>query len=162
MNGAAMAAAAAEVLAEADPDNAETYRANAAAFEDEMAALVTEVASDLAELERTGFIVFHDAYQYFEDRFGLAAAGSIALHDADQPSPARMSQIQARIAEAEVACVFAEPQFEPRLIETAIEGSDARRGILDPIGAEIEPGPDLYPTLIRTLAADLKECLAQD
>jgi zinc transport system substrate-binding protein len=162
VNASAMAATAADVLAEADPANAETYRANAGAFADEMAALVTEIAADLAGLERTGFIVFHDAYQYFEERFGLAASGSIALHDADRPSPARMSQIQARIEEAGVACVFAEPQFEPRLIETAIEGSDARRGVLDPLGSELEPGPDLYPTLVRTLAADLGACLGHD
>jgi zinc transport system substrate-binding protein len=162
MNAAAIAHVAAEALAESDPDNAETYRENAEAFEEEMAALVTEIASDLAELDRTGFIVFHDAYQYFEDRFGLPAAGSIALHDADQPSPARMARIQERIGEADVACVFAEPQFDPRLIETATEGSDARRGILDPLGAELNPGPDLYPTLIRTLASDIRDCFDGD
>jgi zinc transport system substrate-binding protein len=159
MNAAAIATAAAEALAEADPQNAETYRANAAAFAGEMEALVAELEDDLASLAGRSFIVFHDAYQYFEDRFGLSAAGSISLHDADQPSPARMAEIQARVRSAETACVFAEPQFEPRLIDTAIEGTDARRGVLDPIGAELEPGPDLYPALIRGLAENLRDCL---
>jgi zinc transport system substrate-binding protein len=154
-----MAQAVARALEEADPDNAAAYAANAAAFNEEMEALVEEVAGTLDGLERRGFIVFHDAYQYFEARFDIPAAGSIALHDGDSPSPARMADIRARIHDADVACVFAEPQFQPRLIETAIEGTEARRGSLDPLGEALEPGPDLYSALIRGLADDLAECL---
>jgi zinc transport system substrate-binding protein len=159
VNAAAIASAAAEALAEADPDNADAYRANAEAYAGEMDALVETLAAELAGLANRGFIVFHDAYQYFEARFDLPAAGSIALHDADQPSAARMAEIQARIRDAGVACVFSEPQFDPGLIATAIEGSEARRGTLDPLGADLEPGPDLYPALIRGLADDLAACL---
>jgi zinc transport system substrate-binding protein len=160
MNAAAIARAAAATLAELDPENAEIYFANAAAVEAEMAALVAEVAATVDALEARGFVVFHDAYQYFEHRFGLPAAGSLAVHDADRPSPARLAAIRDRIRAADVACVFAEPQFPTGLVATAAEGSGARPATLDPLGGAIEPGPDFYPALIRGLAADLAACLS--
>lgn len=149
----------AEVLGAADPDNAETYRANASAGQAEIDALIAELEEVLAPVAGRGFIVFHDAYQYFEARFGMAAAGSITLSDATTPSAARIAEIRARIAELDAACVFAEPQFEPRIVQTVIEGSDARSGVLDPLGADLDLGPDLYPSLLRGMATALVDCL---
>ncbi|TVQ57423.1 MAG: zinc transporter [Rhodobacteraceae bacterium] len=149
----------AATLSEADPDNASVYFTNASAAREELAALSDEIAALLAPIAGRGFIVFHDAYQYFENRFGVSAAGSITLGDASQPSAARVAEIRARVQGLDAACVFAEPQFEPRLVSTVIEGTDARAGVLDPIGAELTPGPDLYPTLLRNLATSLVECL---
>jgi zinc transport system substrate-binding protein len=159
LNAVAMATAAAAALAEADPENADAYRANAEAFAGEIDALIDEIAAETDALEARGFIVFHDAYQYFERRFGIPAAGSIALHDAEQPSPARMAEIRERIRGAGIACVFAEPQFDTRLSATAIEGSDARQGTLDPLGTALEPGSAFYPALLRGLVSDLAACL---
>jgi zinc transport system substrate-binding protein len=160
-NAVAIAAAVADVLGPLDPDNAATYVMNAAAFAAEMDALGAELETVLAPLAGQGFFVFHDAYAYFEDRFGLPAAGSVALSDADAPAASRVREIRDRIAAEDIACVFAEPQFEPKLIDTVIEGSQARRGTLDPVGATLEPGPDLYPALLRGMAADLAACLGQ-
>ena len=158
-NGAAMAVAVADLLAAIDPENAATYSANASAFAAEMEALETELAAMLAPVTRRPYVVFHDAYQHFENRFAMPAAGSVTLGDADQPSAARVAAISDRIRDTGAACVFSEPQFEPRLIATVTEGTNARSGTLDPEGAALELGPDLYPALLRGIAEGLVTCL---
>jgi zinc transport system substrate-binding protein len=158
-NGVAMARAAAAALAQVDPANAATYRANEAEFAAEMAALEAEISELLEPAAGGGYVVFHDAYQYFETGFGLPAAGAISLSDADQPSAARVAGIRSRLERGDIACVFSEPQFTPKLITTLLEGADVRSGTLDPIGASLPPGPDLYPDLLRNLADDLLACL---
>ncbi|MCL5779062.1 zinc ABC transporter substrate-binding protein [Limibaculum sp. FT325] len=152
--------AIAETLAGADPANAAAYRANAAAGQAELDALMSEIGARLAPLRDRRFIVFHDAYQYFEARFGIPAAGAIALSDAARPSAARVAEIREVVAQLGAVCVFSEPQFEPRVVATVIEGTGARRGTLDPLGAELEIGPGLYPALIGNLVAALEDCLA--
>ncbi len=159
-NGVAIAAAVAGHLARIDPENAGAYAANAAGFAAEMAELEATLAADLAPVRGRPYVVFHDAYQYFEARFDVPAAGSITLGDADQPGAARIDEIRTRIRDEGVVCVFAEPQLESRLIATVIEGSGAGTGILDPEGAGLELGPDLYPELLRRLVAGLNDCLA--
>jgi zinc transport system substrate-binding protein len=150
----------AEDLAELDPANASLYRANAAAGRDEIAGIAAEISARLGPLRDARFVVFHDAYQYFETSFGLAAVGAISLGDASDPSPARIAELRAHIAEEEIDCVLAEPQFNPGLVAAVAEGSNARTGILDPLGAGLTPGPMLYTELLRGLAADLGDCLA--
>jgi zinc transport system substrate-binding protein len=158
-NAAAIAAAVAAELAALDPGNAALYAANAAAFSTELTALEAEIKATLDPLRGRPFVVFHDAYQYFEAAFDLPAAGSISLGEADAPSAARVAEIRDRIAAEGVACVFAEPQFEPRLVATVIEGSQARSGTLDPVGAGLDPGPGLYPALLTGLARGFADCL---
>lgn len=160
MNAKIWLGAIAAALAELDPANAPTYFQNAAEARAEIDALAGEIETMLAPVRAEPFIVFHDAYQYFERRFDVNAVGSIALHDADRPSAARIQAILERIAESGARCVFAEPQFEPGLVATVTEGSDARAGALDPIGADIALGPAFYPTLLRNLAAALVGCLS--
>ncbi|MFN0264196.1 zinc ABC transporter substrate-binding protein [Tepidamorphus sp. 3E244] len=159
-NAAAMAHAAAEALAEADPDNAETYQANADAFEVQMARLEDELKAALAPVRDAGFIVFHDAYHMFESRFGLEASGSVTISPDARPGAERIAELREKIARTGVACVFAEPQFEPKIIETIAEGTDARVGVLDPLGAKLEAGASLYPALLRNMAAEFRRCLA--
>lgn len=146
-------------LSAADPDNAGTYFANAAAAREEMAALSAEVAQTLEPVRGGSFIVFHDAYQYFENDFDFPAAGAISLGDAADPSPARIAEIQGRITGEGVDCVLAEPQFNPGIIETVLSGTEANTGVIDPLGSELEPGKDLYPQLIQNMAKTLAECL---
>ena len=100
----------AAALAAADPANAAAYAANAEAFASEMAALAQAIAARLAPLRGRPFIVFHDAYQYFEHAFGLPAAGSVALHDGDAPGTARVAAIRDRVRAEGVVCAFAEPR----------------------------------------------------
>lgn len=146
-------------LSAVDPDNAGAYFANASAGRAEIEALMAEVNTTLEPVRQTPFIVFHDAYQYFEADFDFPAAGAISLSDASDPSPARIAQIQARITAEGITCVLAEPQFNPGLVATVLDGTDAKTGILDPLGADLKPGPDMYPQLIRNLSTALAGCL---
>jgi zinc transport system substrate-binding protein len=159
VNGKAWLDAMAAALAEADPANASTYFQNAADGKAELDALMEEIRADLEPLADRGFVVFHDAYHYFEARFGIEATGAIRLGDAVEPGPRRVAEIRDTIRAQDAACVFAEPQFEPRLIETVVEGTDARVGVLDPLGADLELGPELYPRLLGNLRDSLVDCL---
>lgn len=158
-NGAAWLNAIAARLSAADPDNADAYFANAAAGRDELATLREEINGILDPVRGRNFIVFHDAYQYFEAAFDFPASGAIAVSDASDPSPARIAEIQARVAEQGVSCVLSEPQFDPGIVAAAMDGSEARTGVLDPLGADDAPGPDLYGTVLRNLATVLADCL---
>lgn len=159
-NAKAMVAAIGGALAQADPDNAAVYAANAAALSARLDALSSEIAGELAPVRGKGFVVFHDAYQYFEKRFGVTAIGSITVSPEVMPGAARIAEMRDKVRELGVACVFAEPQFEPRLVDAITEGSGARSGVLDPEASTLAPGPDLYFEMLRKIAASLRACLA--
>lgn len=148
----------AEELAENDPDNAAAYRANAEAGKQEIAEAVATVSAQLAPFQNKPFIVFHDAYQYFEQGFGLQAAGAISLSDAVKPSPARVAEIRDAVADLKVACVFSEPQFNPGLVATVLDGTAAGTAVLDPLGAGLEVGPQFYPALLQDIGAAIAGC----
>ncbi len=161
MNAKAMVHEIEEALVAADPDNAAKYEANAEAVSAKLDTLIAEVGAELEPVRDKGFIVFHDAYQYFENRFGVTASGSITVSPEVLPGAERITEIRARVNELGAACVFAEPQFEPKLISTVIEGTQARSGVIDPLGAELENGPDLYFQVIRNMASSIKTCLSE-
>lgn len=158
-NAAAMVDAIAQALARADRAHAPRYRANAGRMKRELAALDEALAARLAPVRRKPHVVFHDAYQYFERRYGLNAVGAVTLDPQRPPGAKRLIALKARIRASGAACVFAEPQFEPRLLATVIEGTGARAGTLDPVGAALEPGPGLYAALMENLAGALVDCL---
>ena len=106
-------------------------------------------------------MVFHDAYQYFETRFGVSAIGSITVSPEVMPGAERIRELQEKVKSLNASCVFSEPQFEPKLIETVTQGTNAGRGILDPLGAGIDAGQDHYFNLMRGMAKSLKECLSK-
>lgn len=159
-NARKLAGRIAAALSEIWPQHESAFKANAARLRERLAALDAELAEQLAPLQDKPYIVFHDAYRYFEERYGLSPAGSVTVAPERVPGARRLSEIRERIKRASPLCVFAEPQFEPRLVATLIEGTQARRGVLDPLGAELEPGPELYFTLMRNLADNLARCLA--
>ena len=146
-------------LSAVDPVNSDAYLANAASGRAAIEALMDEVDATLDPVRGRAFIVFHDAYQYFETDFDISASGAISMSDASDPSPARIAEIRGQIAEQGVDCVLAEPQFNPGLVATVLRGSDAQMGIVDPLGADLELGAELYPRLIRNLSNALAECL---
>lgn len=160
VNAQAMLGAIAATLSAADPANAGAYRANAAAASDRIDELIAEVEAQLAPVRGAPFIVFHDAFHYFEARFGIEAAGAIAISDAATPGPARLDEVRTLVRDLGAVCVFTEPQFDRKLAELVAEGTDARIAELDPLGAAIAPGPALYGALIRNLSAGLAGCLA--
>jgi zinc transport system substrate-binding protein len=149
----------AATLAEADPENATAYQVNAEAELVKLDELEAELATMLAPVADTPFIVFHDAYQYFEARFGLTLAGSVTVTPDVMPGAARIDELKAKVAELGATCVFAEPNFEPTIISAITEGSTAKAGVLDPEGGALAEGVDLYPELLRGLAKSLVDCL---
>jgi zinc transport system substrate-binding protein len=159
-NAKLMTARIASVLAERDPEHAAIYQANGEALQTELEALDAELASRLAAVKSAPFIVFHDAYQYFEKRYGLAGVGSITVSPDQPPGAKRLQEIQEKIATHGARCVFREPNFEPALVDTVIAGTSARSGVLDPEGASLNEGTDLYFELLRGIADSLKSCLA--
>ena len=149
-----------ETLIEADPDNAAKYEANAEALMSKLDGLVAEISAELEPVKDKGYVVFHDAYQYFETRFGLTAVGSVTVSPEVLPGAERISELQAKIKELNAVCVFSEPQFESKLVTTLTDGTSAKSGVIDPLGATIEDGPELYFTLIRNMATSFKTCLS--
>jgi zinc transport system substrate-binding protein len=158
-NAALIASQVADTLGNAQPAAAARFRANADAFARSVAGLTTELSKRLAPLTGRPFIVFHDAYQYFEKRFGLEAAGSVTVSPDLAPSAKRLRALRAKISRLKAVCVFAEPQFEPRQITTITEDTTAKRGVLDPLGASIPAGAGHYEALMTKLAVDFAECL---
>lgn len=159
-NAKAMAVAIEKALSAADPENAKAYSANLEALSQKIDALDREIAGMLTPVKDKPFVVFHDAYQYFEDHYGVRVVGSITVSPEIMPGAERVREIQDRIKTLGAACVFAEPQFEPKLIQVVTEGTDARSGTLDPEGATLAEGPDLYFELMRSIATSLNECLS--
>jgi zinc transport system substrate-binding protein len=158
-NAEAMVGAIVATLSDADPDNAATYQSNGDSLRQRLQDLHQSLTTGLEPVRDRPFVVFHDAYHYFENRYGLNAVGSIAVDPGRRPGAQRLAEIQHRLEELDAACVFAEPQFEPALVDTVIEGTSARKGVLDPLGASLDDGPDQYFQLMNGLAASLVGCL---
>ncbi len=149
----------AEILTELDAENGAAYGANAARLVARLDRLDRELRARLAPVKGLPYVVFHDAYAYFEARYGFAAAGAFTVNPAVPPGARRLVELRARMAELGALCVFAEPQFRPAVIAAVVEGTAARAATLDPLGAQIPPGPAAYFRLLRTLADDLLACL---
>ena len=146
-------------LSSVDPNNAGTYFANASQARNELDALDAEINAMLGPVRGGKFIVFHDAYQYFEAVYDIPASGAISLGDASDPSAARIAEIANRIKTENIDCVLSEPQFNARLVKTVMGATDAKTQVIDPIGFGIESGSSLYPKLIRSMAQSLVDCL---
>ncbi|MGL4414795.1 zinc ABC transporter substrate-binding protein [Roseinatronobacter monicus] len=151
----------AEELAEHDPDNAETYRANAEAARAEIADLATEISAILQPAGAAPLVMFHDAYGYIVEQFGINVAGTIALGDAATPGAQRLSELRADLQADGAVCIFPEVNHSSRYIDVVVEGTGVRVGAeLDPAGVMLEPGADLYPTLMRNMAQAIADCVA--
>jgi zinc transport system substrate-binding protein len=160
-NAQALTTAVAAALVDSDPPNGPSYQANAERLRQRLGQLDRSLADRLATVADRPFVVFHDAYQYFERRYGLQAVAAITINPTLRPSVRRFQEIQKQVEELGVACVFAEPQFEPALVDALIEGTDVRKGVLDPLGADLEPGPEQYFQLMDRLADSLIDCLGE-
>jgi zinc transport system substrate-binding protein len=158
-NAKAIVAYLTKVLSERAPAHAPRLRANAQVLNARIDALMARIESELEPLRSKPFVVFHDAYQYFDRRFGLNAIGSITVGPEVQPSARRLTELRRNIRVLKAVCVFAEPLFQPNLVAAVTEGTEARSGTLDPAGTTLAPGADLYFALMRNLAAGLKSCL---
>jgi zinc transport system substrate-binding protein len=159
LNAGRLVDAVARSLAAIDPENAKIYRQNAAVLQERISRLDAELTSQLATIRDVPYIVFHDAYQLYEKHYGLNAAGSVIISPGRMPGARRVHEIRERLVQSGAKCIFSEPQFEPGLITTIVEGTTVRTGTLDPIGVDLEPGEDAWFELMRNLANALVECL---
>jgi zinc transport system substrate-binding protein len=142
-----------------DPDHASVYAANAGETGRKLDVLSANITTTLASSRDKRFIVFHDAYQYFENRFELKSAGALSIHPETPPGAKQIATTKRRIIDGKIQCVFSEPQFETKLVDVVREGTEAKSATLDPIGANLPPGPNLYQTLMMNLARAIAECV---
>jgi len=155
----AMTRTIANALAKADPKHGSLYEANAARRVASLELLDRKIARQVAPLRGEGYIVFHDAYPYFEARYGLTPVGAVTVAPDRPVGPRRIAELHAALQSGRAVCIFREPDFPPALIDTLTGGTKVRVGVLDPVGASLEPGPGLYDTLIENLALGLRACL---
>ena len=160
-NAKLIAGVIAKELGSLDPDNAEIYQTNAKRLSERIDTMETRIASRLAPVVNVPFVVFHDAFQYFEKNFGLNTVGSVTVSPDHMPSARRIKTLRDEIARSGARCVFREPQFESALVQVLLEDSDARAAVLDPLGTDVAPGPDAYFALMDANADALIECLGR-
>ncbi len=144
-------------LSAVDPDNADTYRNNAAQAVAELEQLLQSVEAVLDPVRGVPFMVFHDAYYYFEEAFDIHATAAVSIGDASRPGPARIAALRDLARDRQIGCVLTEPQFDPKLA-TSIMGDVFKTGELDPMGTSTAPGPALYADMMRALAAGFAQC----
>ncbi len=144
-----------QTLSELDPTNQQRYAENSSRLQDRLDKLHAELKIKLAPVSTAPYIVFHDAYHYFENTYGLNAVGSITIDAERMPGARRITEIRAKIKALQARCVFSEPQFQSRLVQTVIEDTGARTGILDPLGVDLDRGENSYFILLNNLADNL-------
>ncbi len=149
-------------LAAIDPENADGYQANALDAIKMIEEMSGQVQQTISSINEHSYVVFHDSYHYFESYFDIHAIASINLGDGTHPSISQITQLKALLKETKTTCVFSEPQYSERLVNTITEGTSARRGVLDPLGVNLSPGADLYSRLIESLSNELLRCLSSD
>ena len=149
----------ANALVRIDPGRIDIWRANAETMRTRIDLLESSLHERLALVRERAFIVFHDGYGYFEHAFELNGKGAVAVDPARPPGARRIAELRGALAELDVRCVFTEPQFEPDLVRTVIEGTEVRTAELDPIGVDVEPGPDAWFEIMRDLGDAFAECL---
>ncbi|MED5391697.1 MAG: zinc ABC transporter substrate-binding protein [Pseudomonadota bacterium] len=149
----------ATALSKIDPTNSDIYFANATQAKADIDTVISELEATLAEFRGTNFIVYHDAYQYFEKRFDVLAAGSISLGDVSDPSPARIAEVRKKVEELGITCVFSEPQFNSELVRTVTDGVSVKTRVIDPLGTQFTLGPDFYLNVLRGIAQTMASCL---
>ena len=141
------------------PENAKTYDQNANQLIKKINQLKVELKKELSGIKDKPYVVFHDAYQYFETSFDLNAVGSVALEGDVASSPKQISFIKDKIVKSKALCVFQEPQFDSKLVKIVIEGTNTKIGTLDPLGVNVKSGENFYLQLLKNMAKSLKDCL---
>ena len=156
MNAKAMLNEMAEHLIENDPKNEAKYKSNLDKALKDIDKLTIEVMTELNN--SVSSIVFHDAYQYFEKRFNVNVLGAFTVNTDVMPGAEQLVEIREIIEHDKVACVFSEPQFNPDIINAVAKDMKIKTGVLDPLGATLDSGKDLYFKLIRNMSASFKGC----
>ena len=159
-NGRAMAKVMTETLAELDKEHAEQYNSNLKSFLKSLDDADERNKKKLAGLEKTPFFVFHDAYGYLQDQYGLKIGGHFTLNPEQQPGARHLSNLRSTLKATGKTCIFREPQFQPAYINRITDGLNVKVGVLDPLGEDIKAGPEGFAQFINTLVDNIKECMS--
>ena len=143
-------------LVKLDPDNSSKYKANSKKAQSELDNLTKNIKKDLKGNLR--FVVFHDAYQYFENRFGIKVLGALTVNPDVLPGAEQLSEIREVIEHEKVNCLFSEPQFNPAIIKSIAKDTKIKTGVLDPLGATLNKGKGMYSELLQSMYASFKGC----
>ena len=146
----------AEHLIENDQKNEAKYKANLKKAHKDLDKLTKKVKSELNKDFKS--IVFHDAYQYFEKRFGINILGAFTVNTDVLPGAEQLAEIREVIEHDKVSCIFSEPQFNPDIIKAVAKDTNVATGVIDPLGATLKPGKDLYFDLIGNMSKSFKGC----
>ena len=160
-NGIAIVMHLAGVLGRKDPENRPVYEGNAARASIRLRALKMEIDRMVDPVRTRPFVTFHDAWRYFTAEYGLKSAGALTLNPERKPGARRLARTRQRIRDDGVRCLFAEPQFPSSLAQVVVRGTPAKIGVLDPLGADLAPGSELYFTLMRRTATEMTNCLGR-
>ena len=156
MNAKEMVLEIAHELSHLDPANKDKYNVNAKATNLALDEMIDDISQNINKDAK--FVVFHDAYQYFEERFGVRAAGALTLNTDVLPGAKQIDEIQDVIKDRGINCIFSEPQFNPKIISTIAEDTNIKTGVFDPLGANLNSDKSLYFKLINNLNKQLKDC----
>ena len=143
-------------LVKLDPQNASKYKSNSKKIIHELDILIRNIKKDLKKDLR--FVVFHDAYQYFEDRFGIKVLGALTVNPDVLPGAEQLSDIREVIEHEKVNCLFSEPQFNPAIIKSIAKDTGIKIGVLDPLGATLDEGKDMYTKLLKNISTSFRGC----
>jgi len=142
-----------------DSDNASYYKTNLAAFEKGLTATDAEIRQSLNKVKDVPYIVFHDGYTYFEEHYGLNHAGEVAVSPERKPGAKKVAELRHEIEENKIQCVFSEPQFSPGIVESLLEGTNVKSGVLDPLGSDVKINKDAYLSFLKMLSGQFISCL---
>ena len=143
-------------LSEIDPTNASTYKSNSIKAVNEIDQLISDTRSKINS--NASYVVFHDAYQYFEKRFGVEVVGALTVNPEVLPGAKQLAEIREVIEHENINCLFSEPQFNPSIADTIAKDTGVKAAVIDPLGAELDPGKDLYFDLIGNIATSFESC----
>ena len=143
-------------LVKLDPENGSKYKANSKKAIADLDALTKSIKKDLKKDLR--FVVFHDAYQYFENRFGIQVLGAFTVNTDVMPGAEQLAEIREVIEHEKVNCLFSEPQFNPSIIKSIAKDTKVKTGVLDPLGATLDKGKGMYQKLLKDMSSSFKGC----
>lgn len=161
VNAVAMVKLITRKLSKAHPEYRSLYKANALSLISNIEESDEKIKALMEPVQGIPFVVFHDAYQYFEKHYGLTAVGAIVIDPVEAASAKRLVELRKKVVEVGAVCIFREPQFSDKLSIVVAEGTQANLETVDPVGANIPLGPNFYPALLEEIAEDMASCLGK-
>lgn len=151
----------AQRLSQKMPEKKAKIDANLADFKASLNKKNGEITQQLSTAKDKGYYTFHDAYGHFEHTYGLTSLGSFTINPTIAPGAKTLNKIKKSIQEHKAQCLFAEPQFTPKVIESLSKGTAVKVGKLDPLGEKVAMGKTSYPQFLQAIADQFSDCLAK-